>query len=76
MKMLFVEALAEAFGWLIITVLRLEFGCEISDAEAKSEVRKLRQAVRSAVEQGRYDQVGLPAEICQLKVNEVITLQQ
>jgi len=73
--MLFVEALAEAFGWLIITVLR-EFGCEISDAEAKSEVRKLREAVRAAVEQGRYDQVGLPAEICQLKVNEVIRLQQ
>ena len=70
-----VEVLAEAFGWMIIQVMR-EFGCEISDAEAKSEVRKLREAVRAAVEQGRYDQVGLPAEICQLKVNEVIRLQQ
>jgi len=73
--MLLVEALAEVFGWVIIKVMR-EFGCEISDEEAKLEVRKLREAVKAAVEQGRYDQVGLPAEICQLKVNEVIRLQQ
>jgi hypothetical protein len=27
-------------------------------------VRKLRESVRLAVEQGRYDQIGLPAELC------------
>jgi len=70
-----VEVLAEAFGWMIIKVMR-ECGCEISDEEAKSEVRKLRLAVRDAVEKGRYDQLGLPAEICQLEINEVIRLQQ
>jgi hypothetical protein len=55
----FAELVAEALGWLIIAVLRMEFGAEISDGEAKEEVLKLREAVRLAVEQGKYDQIGL-----------------
>jgi len=70
----FAELVAEALGWLIITVLRTEFGAEISDGEAKAEVRKLRESVRLAVEQGRYDQIGLPAELCEAEIGEVIAL--
>ena len=74
--MKFAEVLAEAFGWLIISVLRVEFGCEISDREARSAVRGLRDAVWEAVQQGRYDQVGLPADLCEASVGEVISLCQ
>jgi hypothetical protein len=70
----FAELVAEALGWLIIAVLRTEFGAEISDEEAKAEVRKLRESVRSAVEQGRYDQI-LPAKLCEAEIGEVIALR-
>jgi len=70
----FAELVAEALGWLIIAVLRTEFGAEISDEEAKAEVRKLRESVRLAVERGRYDQIGLPAELCEAEIGEVIAL--
>jgi hypothetical protein len=69
----FAELVAEALGWLIIAVLRTEFGAEISDEEAKAEVRKLRESVRLAVEQGRYDQI-LPAELREAEIGEVIAL--
>jgi hypothetical protein len=65
----FAELVAEALGWLIIAVLRTEFGAEISDEEAKAEVRKLRESVRLAVEQ-----IGLPAELCEAEIGEVVAL--
>jgi hypothetical protein len=36
------EFIAEMIGWILIAVLR-EFGAEISQAEAKREVRRLRR---------------------------------
>jgi hypothetical protein len=34
----------------------------------------LRESVRLAVEQGRYDQIGLSAELCEAEIGEVIAL--
>jgi hypothetical protein len=43
------EVIAEFLGWILIAVLRRDFGCAISDSEAKAEVRRLREMMRNSV---------------------------
>ena len=42
------EVLAEFLGWILIAVLRHEFGAVIYDRTAKLEVRRLRAMVRNS----------------------------
>jgi len=49
-------AFAKVFGWVVISVLRQEFQCAISDDEAREAVKALEEAVRAMQESADTDQ--------------------